>query len=80
MDNEEWITYNGEPAALFIIHYPFRWWLRRESNPDLAFRKRLFYPLNYSARVNFKPRKGLTGDVKSLRDYAKLSKKGQFSN
>ena len=25
------------------------WWLRRESNPDLAFRKRLFYPLNYSA-------------------------------
>jgi len=25
-------------------------WPRRESNPDLAFRKRLFYPLNYSAK------------------------------
>ncbi len=24
-------------------------WPRRESNPDLAFRKRLFYPLNYEA-------------------------------
>ena len=26
-------------------------WPRRESNPDLAFRKRLFYPLNYSANT-----------------------------
>ena len=26
-------------------------WPRRESNPDLAFRKRLFYPLNYSANI-----------------------------
>ena len=26
-------------------------WPRRESNPDLAFRKRLFYPLNYSANL-----------------------------
>ena len=25
------------------------WWLRRESNPDLEFRKPLFYPLNYGA-------------------------------
>jgi hypothetical protein len=24
-------------------------WLRRESNPDLEFRKPLFYPLNYGA-------------------------------
>lgn len=23
------------------------WWSRRESNPYLEFRKRLFYPLNY---------------------------------
>ena len=27
-------------------------WPRRESNPDLAFRKRLFYPLNYSANIS----------------------------
>ena len=26
-------------------------WPRRESNPHLAFRKRLFYPLNYSANL-----------------------------
>ena len=26
-------------------------WPRRESNPHLAFRKRLFYPLNYSANI-----------------------------
>ena len=28
-------------------------WPRRESNPDLAFRKRLFYPLNYSANIYY---------------------------
>ena len=27
----------------------FDWWPRRESNPDLEFRKPLFYPLNYGA-------------------------------
>jgi hypothetical protein len=27
----------------------FYLWLRRESNPDLEFRKPLFYPLNYGA-------------------------------
>ncbi len=27
-------------------------WPQRESNPHLAFRKRLFYPLNYSANIS----------------------------
>ncbi len=29
----------------------YLWWPRRESNSYLAFRKRLFYPLNYSAKI-----------------------------
>ncbi len=34
--------------ALFLFYL---WWPRRESNSYLAFRKRLFYPLNYSAKI-----------------------------
>ena len=36
-------------AAVFIV-YISRWWVRRESNPDLGFRKPLFCPLNYGPR------------------------------
>ena len=40
-------------GALFFSSYGLipSGWPRRESNPDLAFRKRLFYPLNYSANI-----------------------------
>lgn len=37
---------NSKALFLFEGEYP-----RRESNPDLKFRKLLFYPLNYKGSI-----------------------------
>lgn len=61
----------NSPTIIQSVSYLSKLWPRRESNPYQAFRKRLFYPLNYGVNTifHFFPyqtfRKRLSGGVPS---------------